>query len=211
MSLTLSLLPLYLTGNLHCLGMCGPLAFTLSRHRFKYYYFFGRLFSYTLVGALSGALGFLVSFGGIASLSILVGAILILLAFNQLYPLHLKLPTPPFLTLLLKDSPLATFLFGALTVLLPCGQTLIVFAALALTESFTLGALNGFLFALLTSPSLLLALEIKKWVPRSERFAKWTAFLTSLSIGFISLLRGLADLGIVPHLTLTERYHIVLF
>jgi len=211
MSLTLSLLPLYLSGNLHCLGMCGPLAHTLSHHRFKHYYFFGRLLSYTLVGALSGALGFLASFGGFASLSIFIGSILVILALNQFYPLHFKWRTPNFVALIMKDTPFSTFSFGALTVLLPCGQTLIVFAALALSESFWIGALNGFLFALLTSPSLLLAMKIKKWIPKSDRIAKLIAFTTSFAIGLISILRGLAELGYVDHLILSEKFHIVVF
>ncbi len=29
----LALLPLYILGNLHCIGMCGPIVAFLSRHR----------------------------------------------------------------------------------------------------------------------------------------------------------------------------------
>ena len=106
MSLTLSLLPLYVTGNLHCLGMCGPLVHTLSLHRFKYYYLLGRICSYTLAGGISGALGFLASFGGFATLSIFIGLILIVLAFNQIYPIHFKWRTPNFISLIMRDTPL---------------------------------------------------------------------------------------------------------
>lgn len=211
MTLTLSLLPLFVTGNLHCLGMCGPLVHTLSLHRFKYYYLLGRLCSYTLAGGLSGALGFLASFGGFASLSIAIGFFLIILAFNQIYPLHFKWPAPNFIRLIMRDTPLSVFSFGALTLFLPCGQTLIVFAALALSGSFWIGAINGFLFALLTSPSLVLAMKIKRWMPQSHKIAKAIAFATSFAIGLISVLRGLADLGYVKHLTLSESFHIVLF
>lgn len=211
MSLTLSLLPLYVTGNLHCLGMCGPLVHTLSLHRFRYYYFLGRICSYTLAGGISGALGFLASFGGFATLSIFIGLILIILAFNQIYPIHFKWRTPNFISLIMRDTPLSVFLFGALTLFLPCGQTLIVFAALALSGSFWIGSLNGFLFALLTSPSLALAMKIKRLLPRSEKVAKAIAFTTSFAIGAISILRGLAEFGYIEHLTLSERFHIALF
>lgn len=211
MSLTVSLLPLYITGNLHCLGMCGPLAHTLSLHRFRYYYFLGRLTSYTIAGGVSGALGFLASFGGFAYLSILIGLFLIALAFNQIYPLHFKWHGPNFIALMLRDTPSSVFSFGALTLFLPCGQTLIVFAALALSGSFWIGSLNGFLFALLTSPSLLFAMKIKAMFPKGEKSAKRIAFLTSFIIGLISLLRGFAELGFIDHLTLSETLHLSIF
>ena len=211
MSLTLSLLPLYVTGNLHCLGMCGPLVHTLSLHRFKYYYFLGRICSYSLAGGLSGGLGFLASFGGFATLSIFIGLTLLILAFNQIYPIHFKWHPPNFISLIMRDTPLSVFSFGALTLFLPCGQTLIVFAALALSGSFWIGLFNGFLFALLTSPSLVLAMKIKRWIPRSEKVAKGIAFTTSFAIGVISILRGLAELGYIDHWVLSDKLHVVVF
>src|SRR5262245_53080887 len=59
MTLFLSLLPLYIFGNLHCFGMCGPLVMMLSQHRFRSFYFLGRAISFTLAGALAGGAGFL--------------------------------------------------------------------------------------------------------------------------------------------------------
>jgi sulfite exporter TauE/SafE len=57
MTLLLAMLPYYLLGNLHCLGMCGPLTMMLGAHRFRYFYFAGRLFSFTLAGGIAGELG----------------------------------------------------------------------------------------------------------------------------------------------------------
>ena len=57
MTLFFSLLPLYLFGNLHCIGMCGPLVMLLGQHRYRFFYFAGRLASYSLAGLFAGELG----------------------------------------------------------------------------------------------------------------------------------------------------------
>ena len=57
MSLLLTMLPLYLFGNLHCLGMCGPLVAMIGHHRFRYYYFLGRTLSFTLAAMAAGGAG----------------------------------------------------------------------------------------------------------------------------------------------------------
>lgn len=57
MTLFFSLLPLYLFGNLHCIGMCGPLVMLIGRHRHRYFYFAGRVASFSLAGLLAGELG----------------------------------------------------------------------------------------------------------------------------------------------------------
>ena len=63
MTLLLTMLPLYLFGNVHCLGMCGPLVMLIGQHHFRYFYFVGRTLSFTLAGGLAGAAGFLPSGG----------------------------------------------------------------------------------------------------------------------------------------------------
>ena len=57
MTLFFSLLPVYLFGNLHCLGMCGPLVVMIGRHRYRLFYFLGRTLAFTLAGAAAGAAG----------------------------------------------------------------------------------------------------------------------------------------------------------
>src|SRR5262249_40591915 len=59
MTLLLTLLPLYLFGNLHCLGMSGPFVMMIGKHRYRLFYFAGRTLSFTLAGALAGAAGLL--------------------------------------------------------------------------------------------------------------------------------------------------------
>lgn len=62
MSLLLAMLPIYLFGNLHCLGMCGPLVMMIGQHRYRYFYFLGRTLSFTLAGMIAGGVGAVVQF-----------------------------------------------------------------------------------------------------------------------------------------------------
>ena len=63
MSLFFTLLPIYLFGNLHCLGMCGPLVMMIGRHRYRNFYFFGRTISFALVGLAAGEAGSVLQIG----------------------------------------------------------------------------------------------------------------------------------------------------
>jgi sulfite exporter TauE/SafE len=226
MSLFMTLLPLYLFGNLHCFGMCGPLAMTISHHRYRALYFLGRLLSFTFAGAFAGSLGFVLQiflsrFAVGALLSLGFGLFLIVLGFSYFIPLP-RLPFPAFHRrmaslnrslsfLILKDQPLPTFLFGFFTLFLPCGQTLIVFSACALAGSLSIGALNGFLFALITSPSLFLAMSLSSFFRSFAKVSDYVMGLTAIIVGIFAFLRGLADLDAIPHLVLHDGWHIVLW
>ena len=226
MTLFLAMLPIYLFGNLHCFGMCGPLVMLIGRHRYRMLYFFGRMTSFTLAGAVAGYLGFvlqaLFSFYHIsAAVSLFFGAWLALLGIDTIW----KLPKPriPFIErkiasanqslswLILKDEPLATFLFGFFTILLPCGQTLIVFSACALAGIAWVGAVNGLAFALLTTPSLAVAMHLTHFLKRFQHLSNVIIGLTACFVGVLSSLRGFAELGIISHLTLSDKYSMVLW
>lgn len=218
MNLTLSLLPLYVVGNLHCFGMCGPLVMMIAHNPNRFYYYLGRISSFSLAGGLAGAFGFL--FKGVLGdlsgyFSLSLGLILILLSISQIYPIRIpgldKIGGGSLVHLMMRDSPSSVFLFGFSTVFLPCGQSLIVFATLALSESFLLGLTNGLIFSLLTTPSLLFAMNLKKWASSHRTWPKWIAFLTGFLIGVVACNRGLSDLGLIPHFSLSENYHIILW
>lgn len=225
-SLFLSMLPIYLLGNLHCIGMCGPLVLMIGSNRHKYWYFFGRTSSFTLAGLLAGELGAVLNitfsyyyFSSLASL--LFGIILcffgILSFFKKSFPKFSFLSkqnqywSKRLTLLLLKDEPLSTFLFGFFTVMLPCGQTLIVFSACALSGSAFTGIINGFAFALLTSPSLFLAMHAHKAFQYLKHYYNSFLSLLAIVVGLLSICRGLADADLIPHLVLNSNYHIVLF
>jgi sulfite exporter TauE/SafE len=167
------LLPFYISANLHCLGMCGPLAAMLSRQKYRWLYLLGRLFSFALGGALSGAVGMSLSYAispYYISALITFGLCVFFLAlgFHELgmKPQWIPKKAQVFLSGLSlqmagwvnKGKPSSLFLFGLATLLLPCGQSWMLFSALALYGSALNGALNGALFALLTTPSLYLAM-----------------------------------------------------
>lgn len=230
MSLFLTMLPLYLLGNLHCVGMCGPLVALLGQHRFRYYYFAGRLLSFSLAGMAAGVLGAAVglllrSYYIPAATSFLFGGCIFLTGVCTL--LGWRLPLGAFLSqrlrsfhnasslLLLRDTAWTTFLFGFFTVLLPCGQTIVVFSACALAGAPEVGFFNGAAFALLTSPSLWLAMHARQCLAGFKRYERPLMGSLALFVGVLALLRGFAELELLPHLVINPSapvaYHIVIY
>lgn len=226
MTLFLSMLPLYLLGNLHCLGMCGPIVAALGQHRYRNYYFLGRFLSFSLAGLFAGATGALMYdvfklFDIPVYASLLLGSLMIVLGFIKLFSLAKYIPLPfqnylgylsHYLSkILLKDRKETTFIFGFCTIFLPCGQTVIVFCGCALAQDALVGLFNGALFALLTTPALFLSMQarclFKNVLNKYDIFMGMSALL----VGFLAIFRGLADKGVVSHLVLIKKYHIVLF
>ena len=119
--------------------------------------------------------------------------------------------TAPLAMLPLKEGAAPIFLFGFLTLFLPCGQTLIVFSACALNGSALAGLVNGCAFAFLTSPSLLFAMHAVGWVQRHKHLSNQILGGCALIVGFLAICRGLADAGVIPHCVLNDTYHVVLF
>ncbi|WP_285009025.1 sulfite exporter TauE/SafE family protein [Pedobacter faecalis] len=83
-----------LLGSLHCIGMCGPLAFAVPVGRpgwiylvlNKLIYQFGRIISYCVLGVLAGLLGQQLWASGLQQgLSILTGLLIILAALSRLW------------------------------------------------------------------------------------------------------------------------------
>lgn len=231
MTLFFSLLPLYLFGNLHCIGMCGPLVMLLGQHRYRNFYFLGRLASFSLAGLLAGELGavlhlilkqyFLAEIASLACGTAMIGWGLMKLfhfqtkpltanAHSILNPLHRWVTT-----LMLKDTGWSTFLFGFFTVALPCGQTLVVFSACALAGSGWIGFCNGFAFALLTTPSLVIAMNTFKFFKQFKHYDQTILGGCAILVGALACCRGLAELGWIPHLILnpetSTHYHLVIY
>lgn len=230
MTLLVAMLPFYLLGNLHCLGMCGPLVMMIGTHRFRNYYFFGRLLSFTLAGTLAGELGAVLNvilnqYHLSAAASLIFGGFIFLLGMCGIMGKSFPGQAPiaalmgkanrSLALLMLRDKPTATFLFGFMTIALPCGQSLVVFSACALTGSALTGMLNGFAFALLTSPSLFFAMRAHTLLRGAKKYYHTATNLIALLIGGIALCRGLAELDLMPHVTLplpfAETLHLVLF
>lgn len=226
------MLPIYIFGNLHCLGMCGPLAMMLAKQKYRLFYFLGRLVSYTIAGMIAGFFGQVlnvllkeVHFQVITSFTF--GLIFLIVGFSNLFALQLFTSlnhtiskrlarlTRPLSFLILKSKPLPTFLFGFFTVMLPCGQTLLVFSACALSGDFFTGMINGFAFALFTSPSLFLSMQADSFLSKTKKFYPYLIGISAICIGFISLCRGVADLDLIDHFSLnfglSEAFHFIIY
>lgn len=211
-SLLIIALTLGLASSLHCVGMCGPIAFSLGlnpENKFDFTlrnltYQFGRVTTYSLLGASLGIIGYSVSFAGLQNpLSIAIGIMMILMA---LLPKNLgadHLGMKPFSRLMYKiKTGLGKFLrrknysslyiTGWLNGLLPCGA---VYAAL--TGSMAMGSIGGgalFMacFGLGTIP-LMFASVLAGNVVSLQTRQKILKFLPYLMVllGILFILRGL--------------------
>lgn len=202
----------------------------ISKHRYRYLYFGGRLLSFTLAGLAAGGAGAILNlvltpYHLSAILSFLFGGIIILLAactlFGWRYPGYIWLASRTsnisknLSILMAQNHPWPTFLLGFFTIALPCGQTLTVYSACALTGDLFAGLINGFAFSFLTTPSLIVAMHahtlFRKW---SSAYKPITGSL-ALLVGGLALCRGFAEIGLIPHLILNPEsasaYHIVIY
>lgn len=230
MTLFLTLLPLYLFGNVHCFGMCGPLVMLIGRHPYRQLYFAGRILSFSLAGLLAGEAGavlhvFLKQYYLAEMISLIFGVLIILFGFKVLFNWQWGAYLPKFKSLqsinqalsmlILKETPSSTFLFGFFTVALPCGQTLIVFSACALAGDAMVGLANGFAFAVLTTPSLILAMHTLTLFKKLKQHYQTVLGLSSVLVGVLACCRGFAEMGWIPHWVLNPNspthYHIVIF
>lgn len=220
------MIPVYLAGNLHCFGMCGPLVMLLANHPFRYLYFLGRIVSFTFVGMLSGFLGQVISvfftyYRIPELLSVSFGLVMFFLGLGAIFHVqvlsyfpwhkHLNKKVAQIQALVSQNNPWAAFLFGLITVTLPCGQSLIVFSACALTASGFEGAFHALIFTLLTSPALFFALHVPLFFRRLRGFHHLVMGTFACIAGALSFLRGLAQMGYIDHWVIHEAYHIVLY
>lgn len=161
-----------LATSIHCTAMCGPLACAMRVRPAEYHA--TRFISYTLAGALCGALGQTVAGALQGSTARIVpwvfAAVLIMIGFG----LEKKIPQPRFIAKILLRARLNRSL-GWLTPLLPCGPLWLMFGAAALTGSWASGALHMAAFAIGTIPLPLLlqsqALRVQRGISRQA--ARW--------------------------------------
>lgn len=214
MQLLAAMFPIYVLGNFHCIGMCGPIAMLLGRSPYRGFYLLGRLVSFTFAGFLAGAFGEVLAISLNAYhlaglLSIVIGLVM---ALSGIFLLgSIKTPflwkieklAQPFREkmnqLLFSQEPMPLFLVGFFTIALPCGQTLLVYSACALSGSAWIGTLNGFAFGLLTTPSLYLAMRGSGMLARIKKYYRPIVGSMSIAIGSVAILRGLAEWGWISH------------
>lgn len=212
----LSALLLGFMGSLHCVGMCGPIAFMLPVDRQNpvkkagqiVLYHIGRLLSYGLIGLVFGVLGRgLYVFGMQQKLSIAIGLLMIILVlipartfakYNFSKPVYKIISrVKSRLGQELKKKTPDTFLtIGVLNGFLPCGLVyMALFAAIAMGD-VAKGSLYMILFGVGTIPLMTTAVYFSGFLKggTKKRIQKLIpAFVVVMGIFFI--LRGLG-LGI---------------
>ncbi len=159
-------------GSLHCVGMCGPIAFMLPVDRENggkkffqvFLYHLGRLLAYGIIGLLFGLLGKgLYVFGMQQKLSIVIGILMIAIVFIPVRVFNRYNFSKPFYRMIsrvknrlgqeLKKKSSNTFLtIGFLNGFLPCGLVyMALFGAVAMGSALE-GSLYMILFGLGTIP-----------------------------------------------------------
>ncbi len=199
-------------GSLHCVGMCGPIAFMLPVNRensLKKWsqigtYHFGRILSYSLIGLFFGWMGKgLYIFGLQQQLSIIIGALMIivvLLPVKQFNRYNFSVPIHKFISKIksalgkeLKKKTADTFLtIGFLNGFLPCGLVyMAVFASIGM-QSAIHGGLYMALFGLGTVPLMTSAIYLGKFLNLKvkNRIQKAIPVLVVV-IGLLFIIRGL--------------------
>lgn len=209
-----------LLGSIHCVGMCGPIAFMLPVDRSNSFkkvsqislYHFGRLLAYSLIGLFFGLVGkSLYIFGIQQQLSIFIGVLMIIVVlipvqtFNKynfskpIYKIISKVKSS-LGSALKKKSPDTFLTIGFLNGFLPCGLVyMAVFASMTMTN-VTQGSLYMVLFGLGTIPLMTTAIYIGKFLNFTikQRIQKAIPIFV-IVIGALFILRGLG-LGI-PYLS----------
>jgi len=214
--MVLTALILGLLGSLHCLGMCGPIAFMLPLDRESQFqklfqlslYHLGRLLSYALMGLAFGMVGKgLQLFGIQQKLSIGMGILMILLVLLPARYFGKVSITKPLYALVgkvksrlgneLKKRTPDTFLtIGLLNGFLPCGLVyMALFGAIAMGNP-GLGSLYMFLFGLGTLPLMTAVVYMGSFFGTNmkSRIRRWIPVFVMI-IGVLFIIRGLG-LGI---------------
>jgi sulfite exporter TauE/SafE len=168
----------------------------------------GRVLSYTVFGALIGALGSTLTLsprvGGIITIVASVVMLLLGVQLLNLFPWtrFLQPRMPQFLVHGLYDfrktrSNVAPFLVGAATFFLPCGFTQALQFYVLSQKSAMSGALTMLVFALGTAPALLsLSGLTSVFTGKMQRYVMKVAGVLVLVIGLVSLNSGLSITGV---------------
>ncbi|MDO6517360.1 sulfite exporter TauE/SafE family protein [Zobellia galactanivorans] len=212
----LSAVVLGLMGSLHCVGMCGPIAFMLPVDRsneFKkfgqiFIYHLGRLLAYGIIGVVFGLLGKGLSiFGMQQKLSIIIGVLMILvilIPYKTFNKYNLSKPIYKMVSKvknrlgkeLKKKSPDTFLTIGFLNGFLPCGLVyMALFGAIAMGNAVQ-GGLYMMLFGLGTLPLMTVAIYFSGLLKGGIRQKVRKAIpVFVVIIGLLFILRGLG-LGI---------------
>lgn len=213
-----------LISNLHCLGMCGPIAMALPLdHRSNLrkikgigLYSFGRSIGYSILGIIVGVIGMSAELLGVLQwLSIISGAIIILFAWrgyynigqgNNFFTKFIQQVMRKFLKSPAKKGNSSLLSFGFVNAFLPCGM---VYAALFTAMNYG-SVWNAFVFMFVfglgTSPGFF-AIAVLKFF-KTPFLGKKIIVASLVSIvGLFMIVRGLnLDIPLVsPKMQITKK------
>lgn len=200
---------LLLTGlltSVHCIAMCGGLGLSQSMKQSEQeiwkssvLYNAGRVCSYTLTGALLGALGSVVSISVEvrAVIGLFAGVVMLLMAFNMLdlFPFlrRIRIPCPK------RIQSGSAFLVGLCNGLMPCGPLQAMQLVAVASGSAITGALSMFFFSIGTVPLMLFfglaaGTLLQKW--RSKMLLAGSCLIFLFSVYMIQNNSALLGIGI---------------
>lgn len=188
-----------LVTSVHCVGMCGPLACTVSSMKGgetsrlvgATAYHLGRLISYGSIGALCGFLGQQPLRWIFDTPAVLLPWFMIVVFLITALGFWKKLPRPKFFDRLFARARMKAFrmssthggfLLGLATPILPCGPLYLLFAACLLTGSPIRGAEFALAFGLGTVPLLWAAQQSLTQINKALPAATFTHLQRSLAV-----------------------------
>lgn len=205
-----------ITSNLHCVGMCGPIALSIPVKRTSHFhlwvgilqYNLGRIFTYGLLGLLTGFIGLSIATLGILQwASIFTGVCMIVYAWRK----YLGKFTPQFISynfipshamgwIVKKTGPWKLILLGTLNGILPCGMVYLGLINALLSPTPLAGMLAMVAFGIGTLPIMLAVVFIANSISVTVRkhFSTVIPYVLTL-LGTLIILRG-TNLG-VPYLS----------
>ncbi len=198
-----------LFGSIHCIGMCGPLAFSVPSFHSKWWliiadkfiYNLGRIITYSFLGLLIGFVGKQLWISGLQQgVSILSGLLIILAGLSRL--LKIKLSQSPMVNKALSPvNKVLSFalnhraghlVIGLLNGLLPCGFVYLALIGAINTASPLQSAQFMFCFGLGTFPLMLLATVSAGFIgPVFRKRINTVLPYLIICLGFWFILRGL--------------------
>lgn len=200
-----------ITSNLHCVGMCGPIAMAIPVNRTNNWtilggvlqYNFGRVLTYMFLGLLVGTIGISVDTLGILQwISILAGVFLIVYAWRKWFSVHItaKLPQLGIQKMISKnigrvlrsEIPFKPLFLGLLNGLLPCGMVYIALMNAILGGHPYTSALAMMAFGVGTLPSMITIGFMANRITNEMRrkMNKVVPYLLTL-VGLLIVLRGM--------------------
>ena len=206
-----------LLGSVHCIGMCGPLAFAIPSLKKgagwlmldKCLYQAGRIISYCLLGLIIGIIGNQLWMAGLQQgLSIFSGLLILLAAFSRIFKRSARNNTK--YNLLLKPfnqlfgyalkHKANHLIIGMINGLLPCGFVYLALAGAVNMPGIAASVEYMFFFGLGTAPLMLLAAVTTGFTGPAirNRINKVIPYMM-VCLGIWFILRGL-DLNI-PYLS----------